>query len=149
MIGRKKMSEKMFSELMQSIKEADLIEKGELQPARVSVIDALDIAAIRNKTHKTQEEFAAMLNISIAYNLAKRLRYYQAVLDISTLEKGTDYEQLHDAFLIFFCTLDYLAKGLPVYTFKTVCSEDMRIGLPDAITKVIVNSSAAENRASA
>ena len=65
MIGRKKMSEKMFSELMQSIKEADLIEKGELQPARVSVIDALDIAAIRNKTHKTQEEFATMLNISI------------------------------------------------------------------------------------
>ena len=79
-----------------------------------------------------------------AYNLAKRLRYYQAVLDISTLEKGTDYEQLHDSFLIFFCTFDYLAKGLPVYTFKTVCSEDMRIRLPDAITKVIVNSSAAE-----
>ena len=149
MIGRKKMSEEMFSELIQSIKEAGLIEKGELQPARVSVIDALDIAAIRNKTHKTQEEFAAMLNISIAYNLAKRLRYYQAVLDISTLEKGTDYEQLHDSFLIFFCTFDYLAKGLPVYTFKTVCSEDMRIRLPDAITKVIVNSSAAENRASA
>ena len=79
-----------------------------------------------------------------AYNLAKRLRYYQAVLDISTLEKGTDYEQLHDSFLIFFCTFDYLAKGLPVYTFKTVCSEDMRIRLPDAMTKVIVNSSAAE-----
>ena len=65
MIGRKKMSEEMFSELIQSIKEAGLIEKGELQPARVSVIDALDIAAIRNKTHKTQEEFATMLNISI------------------------------------------------------------------------------------
>lgn len=65
MIGRKKMSDEMFNELMQSIKEAALIEKGELQPARVSVIDALDIAAIRNKTHKTQEEFATMLNISI------------------------------------------------------------------------------------
>ena len=36
-----------------------------MEPARVSVIDALDIAAIRNKTHKTQEEFATMLNISI------------------------------------------------------------------------------------
>ena len=65
MIGRKKMSEEMFSELIQSIKEAGLIEKGELQPARVSGIDALDIAAIRTKTHKTQEEFATMLNISI------------------------------------------------------------------------------------
>ena len=56
---------KLISELIQSIKEAGLIEKGELQPAHVSVIDALDIAAIRNRTHKTQEEFAAMLNISI------------------------------------------------------------------------------------
>ena len=65
MIGLKKISEEMFSELIQSIKEAGLIEKGELQPARVSVIDALDIAAIRNKTHKTQEEFATMLNINI------------------------------------------------------------------------------------
>ena len=65
MIGRKKMSDEMFSELIQSIKEAGLIEKGELPPARVSVIGALDIAAIRNKTHKTQEEFATMLNINI------------------------------------------------------------------------------------
>lgn len=65
MIGHKKMSDEMFSELIQSIKEAALIEKGEMEPARVSVIDALDIAAIRNKTHKTQEEFATMLNISI------------------------------------------------------------------------------------
>lgn len=65
MIGRKKMSDEMFNELMQSVKEVALIEKGEMQPARVSVIDALDIVAIRNKTHKTQEEFATMLNISI------------------------------------------------------------------------------------
>ena len=55
----------MFDELMQSVKEAALIEKGEMQPARVAVVDVLDIAAIRNKTHKTQEEFATMLNISV------------------------------------------------------------------------------------
>ena len=32
---------------------------------------------------------------------------------------------------------------LPVYTFKTICSEDSRIELCDGITKIIINSQAA------
>lgn len=40
-------------------------------------------------------------------------------------------------------TADYLGKGLPVYTFKTTCSEDTKIKLEDGITKIIINSTAA------
>ncbi|UTD07134.1 helix-turn-helix domain-containing protein [Treponema denticola] len=65
MFRRKKMSDEMFDEFMQSVKEAVLIEKGEIKPSRVFEMESLDIAKIRNKTNKTQEEFAAMLNISI------------------------------------------------------------------------------------
>ena len=43
----------------------------------------------------------------------------------------------------FFCTFDYLGKGLPVYTFKTTCCEDTSIALEDGITKIIINSKAA------
>ena len=43
----------------------------------------------------------------------------------------------------FFCTFDYLGKGLPVYTFKTTCREDTAIALEDRITKIIINSKAA------
>ena len=43
----------------------------------------------------------------------------------------------------FFCTFDYLGKGLPVYTFKTTCCEDTAIALEDGITKIIINSKAA------
>ena len=43
----------------------------------------------------------------------------------------------------FFCTFDYLGKGLPVYTFKTTCKEDTAIALEDGITKIIINSKAA------
>ena len=59
------MNEEMFNELMQSVKEAALIKKGKLEPARIFKVTPLNIIEIRNKTHKTQEEFAAMLNISI------------------------------------------------------------------------------------
>ena len=33
---------------------------------------------------------------------------------------------------------------MPVYTFKTICSEDNRIELYDGVTKIIINSKAAE-----
>ena len=78
-------------------------------------------------------------------DLAKRIRYYQAAIDVSTLGKSKPYESLPDTFIIFFCTFDYLEKGLPVYTFKTTCNEDTAVTLEDGITKIIVNSKAAEH----
>ena len=77
-------------------------------------------------------------------DLAKRLRYYQSVIDVSSLEKGGHYTDLHDLFIIFFCPFDYPSKGLPVYTFKTICSENNTIVLQDGITKVIINSTSAD-----
>ena len=81
-------------------------------------------------------------------DLARRIRYYQSAIDVSVLEKNNPYEDLPDSFIIFFCTFDYLGKELPVYTFKTVCSEDANIHLDDGITKIIINSKAAEKEAS-
>ena len=77
-------------------------------------------------------------------DLAKRIRYYQAAIDVSILGKSKPYESLPDTFILFFCTFDYLEKALPVYTFKTMCSEDSRIELCDGVTKIIINSKAAE-----
>ena len=76
-------------------------------------------------------------------DLAKRIRYYQAAIDVSMLGKSKPYENLPDTFILFFCTFDYLEKGLPVYTFKTTCCEDTAIALEDGITKIIINSKAA------
>ena len=62
---KKKMTDEMFGELKQSVKEAILIEKGKIKPLRVFSLNPLDISEIRNKINKTQEEFAAMLNVSV------------------------------------------------------------------------------------
>ncbi len=56
-------------------------------------------------------------------NLPKRMRYYQCAIDSSILNKGEDYNDLPDTFIIFFCTFDYIKKGLPIYTIKSICSE--------------------------
>ena len=56
-------------------------------------------------------------------NLAKRMRYYQCAIDNSALNKGGDYNDLPDTFIIFFCTFDYLNGGKPIYTIKPTCIE--------------------------
>ena len=73
----------------------------------------------------------------------RRIRYYQAAIDVSLLGKNKPYESLPDTFILFFCTFDYLEKALPVYTFKTMCCENNRIELYDGVTKIIINSKAA------
>ncbi len=84
------------------------------------------------------------MQVANQYNLAKRLRYYQSALDISHLNKGQDYNDLPETWIIFFCTFDYIQKDLPLYTFNTICTQDVSITLPDGITKVIINSKAAD-----
>ncbi|QOW60560.1 Rpn family recombination-promoting nuclease/putative transposase [Treponema pedis] len=82
-------------------------------------------------------------------DLARRIRYYQSAIDVSVLERNRPYENLPDSFILFFCTFDYMGKGLPVYTFKSTCAENKNLLLPDGITKIIINSKAAEKEANA
>jgi len=76
-------------------------------------------------------------------NLPERMRYYQCAIDNSAINKGGDYNDLPNTFIIFLCTFDYLEKNLPVYTIKPVCSETAQM-FNDGTTKIIVNSMASE-----
>ena len=71
------------------------------------------------------------------------MRYYQCAIDNSAINKGGDYNDLPDTFIIFLCTFDYLEKGLPVYTIKPYCTETEQ-KFNDGTTKIIVNSTASE-----
>ena len=76
-------------------------------------------------------------------NLPERMRYYQCAIDNSAINKGGDYNDLPDTFIIFLCTFDYLEKGLPVYTIKPNCTETEQ-EFTDGTAKIIVNSTASE-----
>lgn len=60
------MKEDMFTELIASVKEGGSILRGEQEPARKFHLDKLDIKRIRDGYHLTQEQFAAMLGISVS-----------------------------------------------------------------------------------
>ena len=68
------------------------------------------------------------------------MRFYQAAIDISVLNKGNSYCKLNDSFVIFICLFDAPGKGKPVYSFENICLEDRQIH--DGAKKVIINAAA-------
>ena len=85
------------------------------------------------------------MQVSNEKNIPKRMRFYQAAIDISFLDKGNFYNDLNDSFIIFICLFDVIGKNRPVYTFENICIEDKNISLQDGTKKVIINSEAFKN----
>ena len=82
------------------------------------------------------------MQIANEYNIPKRMRYYQAAMDISFLDKGLHYKTLNDSYIIFICLFDAIGKGKPLYTFENVCLENRQTPLQDGTKKVIINAQA-------
>jgi len=55
----------MFNDLVESIKEAGRIHRGEIPPSRKFVFEPMDTKAIRKGLSKSQEEFALMIGASV------------------------------------------------------------------------------------
>ncbi|MDF1499325.1 MAG: helix-turn-helix domain-containing protein [Anaerolineales bacterium] len=55
----------MFDELVESIREAGAIRRGQRSPSRAFVVDSASIRQIRSIYDLTQKQFAAMLGISV------------------------------------------------------------------------------------
>ena len=70
----------------------------------------------------------------------KRMRYYQSILDMDSLQKGSVYTELKETYILFICTNDPFGRDLPVYTFKNRCIEDEEVSNDDKSTKVIYNA---------
>ena len=85
------------------------------------------------------------MQVSNEKNIPNRMRFYQAAIDISFLDKGNFYNDLNDSFIIFICTFDAIGKNRPIYTFENICLEDKNTSLQDGTKKVIINSEAFEN----
>ena len=55
-----------FKKLVNSVKQAGKIKKGQLKPGRAFEFSPMDIKSVRNKLHKSQSEFALMIGVSIS-----------------------------------------------------------------------------------
>ncbi len=70
--------------------------------------------------------------------LPLRSRYYQGMIDLDYLEKGREYRQLPDSYIIFLCTFDLFELGYHKYTFVPKCNEVDDLILKDGTERVFI-----------
>ena len=73
-------------------------------------------------------------------NLPKRTRMYSSMMDANMLDKGLEYEELKDSYVIFICMFDPFEKGLARYTFRSICEEDWGLPLGDGRCIMFLNT---------
>lgn len=79
------------------------------------------------------------------YNLPKRSRHYQGIMDVQMLPAGEiDYNKLCDSILIFICTFDLFGEGKLCYTFENTCAELPGLKLSDGAVKIFLNTGGRE-----
>ena len=60
------MKQEAFEELIESVREAGRILRGEAKPSREFTFTPQDVQAIRKKLKKSQDEFALMIGVSVS-----------------------------------------------------------------------------------
>ncbi len=60
------MEDKLFDELVESIREGGSILSGRIEPARKYIVPAEDIKEVRKKIGLSQQKFAELFGISVA-----------------------------------------------------------------------------------
>ena len=86
-------------------------------------------AEMQNLNHKRIDE----------YDLPKRSRFYQSVIDTDQLMKNQSYRRLPETNIIFICTFDPFGADLPQYTLRNRCDEIPEMELQDDAVKYFFN----------
>jgi putative transcriptional regulator len=60
------MKKQDFENLVESVRQAGAIRRGEAEPRRVPEVAAVDVTAIRRRLGKSQSEFARMIGVSVS-----------------------------------------------------------------------------------
>ena len=104
----------------------------------------IDAKSIRLDVYCEEPDGTKMYNIELQNgmncDLPRRSRYYQSLMDIDSLEKGHDYTELPQSFVIFICTFDPYEMSRHLYTFENRCIQDENLKLNDGTTKIFLNT---------
>lgn len=81
------------------------------------------------------------VQIRNTYNLPKRSRFYQGLIDMPLLLRGEDdFNNLNNVYLIIISPFDLFGAGKYCYTFENICREDRSIALGDGAVRMFLNT---------
>ncbi|QDO82427.1 helix-turn-helix domain-containing protein [Shewanella psychropiezotolerans] len=59
------MNNELFDSLLESVQQMDEITRGERRASRETVVAAVQVKAIRERTHLTQQKFAELIDVNV------------------------------------------------------------------------------------
>ena len=80
------------------------------------------------------------MQVADSDNIAKRMRYYQGLIDLDKLKHGQHYSSLGESYIIFICPFDKFDKGRHLYKFRERCDEDNTLSLNDGAVKIFLST---------
>ncbi len=84
---------------------------------------------------ETLRNFDIEMQMEDNKEISKRTRYYQAMCDSESLNKGEVYYNLKELYIMFLCPEDIFGRGRAVYRFKNLEVDDPKIELGDLCFK--------------
>ncbi|XCP85248.1 Rpn family recombination-promoting nuclease/putative transposase [Roseburia hominis] len=122
-------------------KEIPLLDKAETEKElRVSPL----IRSIRLDVFSIDEEnviYSTEMQAQKKVDLAKRSRYYQALIDTGLLKPGIpDYNLLNASYIIIITPFDLFGHGKYQYTFEARCREVPECILEDQAVRIFLNT---------
>ena len=118
-------------------------------PEREKVIEErTDSKGIRLDVFVTDDlnrSFDVEMQVADSDNIAKRMRYYQGLIDLDKLKHGQHYSALGDSFIIFICPFDKFKRGRHLYSFRERCDQDFNLTLNDGSTKIFLSTKGSAN----
>ena len=84
---------------------------------------------------ETLRSFDIEMQMEDSKEIPKRTRYYQAMCDSESLNKGEVYYNLKELYIMFLCPEDIFGQGKAVYRFKNLEVDNPKIELGDLCFK--------------
>ena len=120
----------------------------ELVETQKSISNDIDARSVRLDVYLRDDSrrvYSVEMQMTDTKELPRRSRYYQAMIDISLLDKGVNYRHLNDSYIIFICPFDLYGKGRHQYTFEGDCKEDADIRIGDGAVRIFLNTKGTQN----
>ena len=121
------------------------IERVEFPERQKSLTEGIFMHGVRFDVY-TRTDKGEIIDVEIQTadtgNLPKRIRAYHSMITRSEMDirKMKNYNDIHQAYVIFICLFDLFGKGRHIYTFRNICREDTSIELNDGATTVFLNA---------
>ncbi|MEE1032801.1 MAG: Rpn family recombination-promoting nuclease/putative transposase [Ruminococcus sp.] len=96
----------------------------------------LDVYAKDEKNTHYNVEMQAVRKLA----LGKCSRYYHSQIDMEMLDRGHDYEELPNSYVIFICDFDPFNQRKYCYTFKSICKETDETDLEDGRVTIFLST---------